>query len=677
MKDLNRTGKPSAKGSVEYRIHGDNIVECRRTLSLICSALGISSPITMVPTGSPLAPRFKLKATADECDREVVLLPGYGRWSPDILEIIRDSGACLREAADSIVSRVHEGCEDILLAIEFCGALPAGNQAWQRNGRAFSFAKAGIPYIYIAELSGFELGPDRKPKAARLPNPAVPFSYLLLSKAVGSPTMPVFVRSPGAAPEAVAAHGPFYGEKELVEIVRHTLVGTSPALAFRALETKLLGLVCFLAATRKKADTLPPKAWEQALAAVDSGDTLVEYIIAKAGMKWSKTTSIAGLTRSAERLMASTAKLAVGLTCSSLPMCIVPTARRRSFADMVRKLYPDISEEFVSWCCQDNDLAIVWLNGFKPKGDDARPDRGLAPLCRMLVGEKTDVLTVVFGPAPSVTWPLLVKSPTELMRRNGLWQSILTCSDAVLADSSTVPNGKPIAVIPDRDSILETNADRRSFLVHPAPERVGEHDVDTVLHLLVAGLGQDDVFEGLCNPPGGDWSGISLLTEDRRTELRWLTLPRVTAEHAKRPDHVFQLFGPFNPPHVLAIESKETPRTVETDIGPMLRKYTEELVSTPPSVQRLVGGSWTGYCSSTPIPKPVFVTAAACIADDLDTVRHVGARANVDLVFGVRFPEGHFSCEVLLLSCSKVGMKVANFISQLQIESLALKVHVA
>jgi hypothetical protein len=659
---------------VEYRIHGDNIVECHRTLVLMCAALGIPIPLETPPNGSPLAPRFRLEASAHGITLDVVLIPGYGRWSPDIIEIIRESGGCLREAADAIVSRVANGREDILLAIEFCGALPAGNQAWQRNGRAFSFARAGIPFLYVAELSGFELGADRKPKAARLPNPAVPFSYLLMSRAASAPALPVFIRSPGASSEAVAAHSPFYGEKDLVDVMRHTITGSSAESAFKSLENKVLGLVSFLASTRRKADTLRPEAWHKAFAAVDSGATLAEYLVDDAPMKWAKTAYIEGLTRTAARLMECVSSLAIGLTSTSLPLCIIPAKARRAFAKIVSDLYPSVSEEFLAWCAQEQNLAVVWVMGFKPRGDDARPDRGLPPLCKMLVGDSTDVLTVVYGPAPDTTWPLLCEAPAELMKRNGLWEAVLTCSDAVLVDSSTLPSGDPISLLRPEYFTARGASDRRDFLVHPAPQRVGENDVDTVLHLLFASLGGEDVFEGLCNPPGGDWSGISLLTEDQQTEVRWLTLPRVTAAGAKRPDHVFQLFGRFKPPCVLAIESKETARAVERGIGPMLRKYTEELIQTPPSVERPIGGEWKKYSARTVVPTAVFVTAAACVTADPQAVKDVAAKADVDLVFGVKVPDGNASCEVLVHCCSAIGRQVASYVAGLPVPSLAIAV---
>jgi hypothetical protein len=97
--------------------------------------------------------------TLPDSELQFQFLPGYGerRWNQDVLGFVKRAGGRLREAADAIITRIKDGSESAVAAIEFCGALPAGNQAWQRQGRAFSFAHAGIPYFYVAELGGFEL----------------------------------------------------------------------------------------------------------------------------------------------------------------------------------------------------------------------------------------------------------------------------------------------------------------------------------------------------------------------------------------------------------------------------------------------------------------------------------------------------------------------------------------
>ena len=47
--------------------------------------------------------------------------------------------------------------------------------------------------------------------------------------------------------------------------------------------------------------------------------------------------------------------------------------------------------------------------------------------------------------------------------------------------------------------------------LEPSPLKIGENDVDTILHTIFTQLKSSEIkiFEGMCNPPGGDWSGIS------------------------------------------------------------------------------------------------------------------------------------------------------------------------
>ena len=73
-------------------------------------------------------------------------------------------------------------------------------------------------------------------------------------------------------------------------------------------------------------------------------------------------------------------------------------------------------------------------------------------------------------------------------------------------------------------------------------------------------------FEGMCNPPGGDWSGFSVI--DRDYENRWLSLPRESDTiSGKRPDHILELFNVFERPLLLSVESKEKSADLENDVG--------------------------------------------------------------------------------------------------------------
>jgi hypothetical protein len=660
----------------EYRIHGDNIVECERTLALIMQALQVADTSVEGPLGSPLTPSFSLTTPLAADRYRFTFLPGYGRWDQDILEILRRRGGLLREAADAILCRVDRGFEVPLVAIEYCGALPAGNQAWQRNGRALSFAHAKLPYLYIAELSGYELNAQRERKAARMPNPVVPFSYLLLTESTKSLALPIFVRSPGASHEAVRGHTPFYGEQNLLDILRGVILGTPLNTVVKALETKVLALVQYLAGSRRRNDTLSAELWAAALAAVAKGQSLPSFLAQNTPITWAKTAYIEGLTSTAGSLMATTAQLARGLTSASLPLCLILEKDRTRYTKAIQAIYPQLPSGFAKWCSGPGHLAVCWVMGFKPRGDDARPDRGLPPLCRMLVGEKTDMLTVIYGPAPAPTWPLLATNPAALMERNGLWEAALVCSDAVLIDTSTLPTAPPATYLSSHWAAAVKTTPVSPFIVTPAPIRAGENDVDTVLHLLFARLASPDVFEGMCNPPGGDWSGVSLLSHDRTCEFRWLGLPRVTAAGAKRPDHVFQLFKGFTPFLVLAVESKERASAVEAGIGPCLVKYVTELVRTRPSVQRSPGAVWNHYTDAPDRSVHNTASAAAFVLTTQSELQAVAGKARADVVFGVAFSAQNDACTVHVKACTATGQAVAAFVEALSFRKLQMAVRI-
>ncbi len=189
--------------------------------------------------------------------------------------------------------------------------------------------------------------------------------------------------------------------------------------------------------------------------------------------------------------------------------------------------------------------------GFKPRGDDARPDRGLVPFARMLTGNKANILTFVYGPAPSKTWKEMEENPKKLGKTNGLWEAIFSASDAVLVDSAT-SKMKKISYLKNDFQLENSVANVKKEFVQTVPKKIGENDVDTILHTFFTNIASPEIFEGVCNPPGGDWSGISVL--ENKTEFRWLSLPRVSKTEAKRPDHVFEIFGLTEKPILLSVE---------------------------------------------------------------------------------------------------------------------------
>jgi len=660
---------------LDFHIHGDNIVECERTFDIIKAALADRLVSITGPNGSPVCPEYQLRLQNTKDPLHLTFYPGFGRWNEDILQLVRERGGTLREAADVIITGVTSQSEEPLIAIEYCGALPAGNQAWQRNGRAYSFGLARIPYLYVAELGGYELDSNRNRKAPRMPNPAVPFSYLSYSLEQETPVLPVFVTSPGADESSRRAHTDEFADDELIALTRAILLNENPNDTHELLRRKVFALVMKRAAASRRGRTLTPQQWGNAYSSLKKGQSLVDFLVYNAPLSWSKTAYIAALTNTAKALMELTSSFAIGLTSTELPMCIVERNKRPDFASRVLALYADLPHDFAQWLARDEHLVICWVMGFKPRGDDARPDRGLPPLTRMLIGHEHDLLSVVYGPAPAETWPILKDDPATLTQRNGLWESILAVSDAILVDTATDHVTKHGFLRTHWETSIPKPIGHK-ILVKPLPSRVGENDVDTVLHTLLARHAGPEVYEGMCNPPGGDWSGVSLQPPDRSLELRWLSLPRVSGTDTKRPDHVFQLFGIASHPIILSVESKETANAVEAHIGPRLSTYIANLIASPASIER--NDPSQPWCHSTHRLNPdnfIFASAVAFIPSSQSDIDSVIAKAKADLILAYTFQANGKSCDIRLVPNGKTGSIISEYVSRLDLSGTGISLH--
>lgn len=659
---------------VELHIYGDNIVECERTVTMIQRAFRCGDDSKNGPFGSPICPQYKLTITSSLAFH-LILYPGHGRWSADVNALLQGPNARLREKADILITRASKASsEEVpLLFIEYCSALLAGNQAWQRNGRAYSLGIAGLPYAYIAELGGIELAKNRIEKEKRLPNPAIPFSFVTFSRFKNAPSLIVFEWNPAAKKDFRKAYAGVYGMDEFLGLLCAVLRGRPIDHAVGSLNEKalLFGKISSTLA-KKKNNTLTPALWEGAHRAVSSGQPLVSFLVDKAPLAWAKKVSIK-VSRSFDKLLEVAKTAGIGLTSGDLPVCIIPNERRSDFANNVEAIYGEkLTPKFYAWLRRSRNLTICWVNGFKPQGDDSRPDRGLVPFVRMMVGEEEDILTVVFGPAKKAAWSLLQNNPKELIRQNGLWQSVLNSSDTILVDSITSgaatggyfrqqPKGSASRPKPP---VLP--------LVEPMPLRFGEDDVDTVLHLIFSQASFS--FEGSCNPPGGDWSGLSLLSRNQSKEYRWLTLPRVgratepnesaagKGQKDKRPDHVAQMFPKSGDPIILCVESKDVASRVEPQIGPRLVSFVQALLKTPPNVERLVGGPWIRTGAAYPERRTRFASAIAFLSTSGRGEERALDCAQADLLLSVEIDRKENGCLVNVTPRTDLGQEVATLL---------------
>ncbi len=630
---MNRDSKQHP--TVPLRIHGDNILECERTLCLIADSF--SAAVRWIPS-PPFVPRYEIVQ-----GRKVVftieLFSGHGRWNVKLQEVLQSHGAPLREAADAIVTRVSPDGqqEEIIMAFEFCNALPAGNNAWQRSGRALACAAVGVPYLYFAEIGGVELDASRHIKAPRFPNPIIPFSYLTAGKSFKVVCLPVYLPSPSSSETIRARFAPVFGLEEGQRLVKCILEDATIDDPQEKLTRKALTITEILATQRKSIDTLREEQWGELLD--------IEIVNQKADwleqnrMAWSrKSASKVRLTQtfpSLVKLFQKSNGLSVG--AKDIPFCLITSSARESLAQSLSTLYGKaITSKFVEWVASPNSpLIVVWITGFKPQGEDSRPDRGLVPLARMLFGDEASILSIVYGPAKPAMWKVLQESPEQLARQNGLWEAIVNLSDAVLVDSATMANA-PHSLLLERKPVHFRGKIR--FPAASPTTTFSEHDVDSTLHLLFARQESHHVFEAMCNPPGGDWSGLSLLNFRTREEYRWSSLPRVSGVESKRPDHVIQFALEDGRVALLAIESKNRPSDLEHKVGSRLKTYIRQLIKTPPIISRTVNAEWALWQGDA-IPQLDFLFVAGgafCWTGERELESSL-ARGRLDIAFAVEF----------------------------------------
>ena len=551
-----------------FNVHGDNIVECERFFDLIQSAFSDYS--VEDHTSTAVQPCFHL--ISDKESLSFTYFPGYGRWNQDVRELVLGGCGALREGADIILTEVIEDEENPIIAIEYCSALAAGNNSWQRSGRALSFAAAEIPYVYLTEVGGYELDNNRKSKNRRYPNIQVPLSYLLHTNITGNFCLPVYGYSPSAEAEFREVFSQVYGVNELAQMIKGLINNHDVSDHVNNLKKKVANLIHLI----DKDSSDRPGNWKETIVNIDSYQDIDSLFETSWG--WNKKVTI-DCSNSFKTALELTKKYAVSLTKSSVPIAYIPQS---NVAEYVNKMEGIYGFKFNLSDINSKPLITCWIAGFKPRGDDSRPDRGVLPLARMLYGEDANIVSWVYGPGKDEAWAMFENKPKELMAKNGLWEAVLGLSDSVVVDSLTRAAG-PLYL--HNESWCDYEHNKKGFTkINGLPTHYGENDVDSVIHYIISHVLGGNCFEGMCNPPGGDWSGISILSEDK--EVRWCNLPRVSGPKTKRPDHVVQ-FQDDNV--VLSIESKETIRTLEKGIGPRLKKYLRSLFSYQPSAWRQLG----------------------------------------------------------------------------------------
>lgn len=633
-----------------FRIHGDNIVECERITSLILDETDPSSIEISLISPSTIVYKIRFDYLGRHFEWQLELFPGFNkagrrRWKGNIFASLKNSGSFLDETPDAVVTCVEDALETILCGIEFCSALQAGNQAWQRSGRAFSTGRTGCPYLYIVDFVKYELDSrTRKRKALRFPNPAVPYSYISFSRETKNFVAQVYVRSEEFDKDLDRSLRNFdennFAEGELSRYIVKRMCGFDTRNEEEVILQKNFNVVLFLASGSRPATNFTPAQWRQLY---ESQQGIVRFSLENSVFNFRKTITTKGHHGCSAELLDLVESLSVGLASRDLPFGIIPAANRRRLADGIYRLYPNYDNAVLDRIASNHsDLILCMIKGFKPRGDDNRPDRGILPLAAMLTSTDTEVMTYIYGPVIERNFNALIENPERLAGSSGFWRSILALSNFVALDVPILArhpyNGEILLdtselkeryiQCPDEDGLTQN-------VFSSIPQSFHEDDVDTGIHFLFSHLLGTFCFEGMCNPPGGDWSGLSVLYGDY--EVRWLSLPRVSEEiEGKRPDHVLELFGVFERPVLLSIESKECSFDLEENVGEGLVNYIRNLMDCIPNVERRFfprAQEWVRSESFVDFDAFKIVSAAAYLRGSAQKNRIVFERSNCDMLF--------------------------------------------
>ena len=182
---------------IVYRVYGDNILECLTLIEWL-NQTAYSGFVKLGETG-PLDRKIHIyRSQNGSTTYAFQLCPYYGGTGRASLWPLNPLENYFAEKPDVVVTRLLEsGLESKpVLAIEFCDALQAGNQAWQRFRRAYDAALARIPYFYVLPLIGWERDSGGLTlKGARYQNAQITLAQLALSSKYGTPSLQLYTKT--------------------------------------------------------------------------------------------------------------------------------------------------------------------------------------------------------------------------------------------------------------------------------------------------------------------------------------------------------------------------------------------------------------------------------------------------------------------------------------------------
>jgi len=175
----------------------------------------------------------------------------------------------------------------------------------------------------------------------------------------------------------------------------------------------------------------------------------------------------------------------------------------------------------------------------------------------------------------------------------------------------------------------------------------------------------------MCNPPGGDWSGISYF-ENGENEYRWTSLPRVSAVGGKRPDHIIQIIDKKSN-IFLSIESKLKGKDLEDNIGFNLKTYINDLFQNLPTAYKTAKQDWRLFDKDKLNIKQYSIVSigAFMYANETDLQAQL-QRGNLDIVFAFEFGNE----TVLHILSNSNGDFIKDLLKQICLNMNGVKIHI-
>mgnify|MGYP003295430303 CR=1 FL=1 len=355
-----------------FRIHGDNVVECERMIHIILKSITPDKfSVTLV---SPSTLKYDLSFIYNNTEYlwHIDLLPGFNksgrrRWEKDILQILRDNGSILDETPDAIITKINGNNEQIICAIEFCSALQAGNQAWQRSGRAYSTGRTGCPYLYIVDFVKYELdSKTRTRKSLRFPNAAVPYSYISASRIYNNFIAQAYIKSEEFDKTIETKLNGFnednFAENEISAYLLKKMAGINTVTEEKCIFEKNFNIVKFLASKKDKKTNFSQSQWEYLY---NSNKDIVNYSISNSSFSFKKGIKEKSHHGQSKQILSLMDELSVGFASKDLPFGIIPQNKREAFANAIQSMYKDIDGDVLKKIKETKSNVIINANFVK------------------------------------------------------------------------------------------------------------------------------------------------------------------------------------------------------------------------------------------------------------------------------------------------------------------------